>query len=284
MDKTSLPSLPELLKVARNTAVSAGTLAKEQWYEPRHVQSKGFRDLVTDVDVAAQKVIVNGILEAFPNHGFLPEEEDDSLPNTGEIIWIIDPIDGTTNYSRQQPNFAISVAATKPVLDAQENIIAFEPIVGAVYDPMRDELFSAMKGQGARLEDGSGHRHTLQASPVKYLSDAVLCLSLGSNKKRRTQAHRWLTAFNEHVFTVRNIGSATLSLAWIAAGRFDIYFNQNIKAWDVAAGALILQEAGGSFSNLNGGDFAWLDEQPECVATNGRIHHPTLQILADNRI
>ena len=110
MNNTTIPSLPELLKVARNTAVSAGQLAQEKWYEPRQIESKGFRDLVTDVDLAAQQLIVESILQAFPNHGFLPEEEDDTLPTTGPIIWIIDPIDGTTNYSRQQPNFAISIA------------------------------------------------------------------------------------------------------------------------------------------------------------------------------
>lgn len=278
------PSLPQLLKVARDTAVSAGQLAREKWHTPRDVQSKGFRDLVTDVDVAAQKVIVAEILQAFPDHGFLPEEEDDSLPQAGPIIWIIDPIDGTTNYSRQQPNFAISVAATRPIFDTQQNITAYEPLVGAVYDPMRHELYSAIKGEGARLEDGSGHRHTLQVSNVDNLQDAVLCLSLGSSEKRRQQAHKWLYAFNQDVFTVRSIGSATLSLVWVAAGRFDIYFNQNIKAWDMAAGALILQEAGGAFSNLDGGEFDWFAPHAECVATNGRIHNTTLQILNDNKI
>ncbi len=284
MDQIPLPSLPQLLNVARDTAVSAGQLAREKWYAPRDVQSKGFRDLVTDVDVAAQKMIVTGILQAFPDHGFLPEEEDDSLPQAGPIIWIIDPIDGTTNYSRQQPNFAISVAATRPIFDAQQNITAYEPLAGVVYDPMRHELFSAMKGEGARLEDGSGHRHTLKVSTVDNLQNAVLCLSLGSSELRRQQAQKWLHAFNEDIFTVRSIGSATLSLVWVAAGRFDIYFNQNIKAWDVAAGALILQEAGGEFSNLAGDGFAWLSPQAECVATNGRIHTTTLQILNDHKI
>ena len=279
-----IPSLPQLLKVARDTAVSAGHLAQEKWYTPREVQSKGFRDLVTDVDVAAQKLIVTGILETFPDHGFLPEEDDESLPQTGPIIWIIDPIDGTTNYSRQQPNFAISVAATRPILDAEQNIVVYEPLAGAIYDPMRHELFSAMKGQGARLEDGSGHRHTLHVSVVDRLQNAVLCLSLGSTEKKRLQAQKWLHAFNEDVFTVRSIGSATLSLAWVAAGRFDIYFNQNIKAWDLAAGALILQEAGGTYSDLDGGDFAWLADGADCVTTNGRLHSKTLQILNSHKI
>ena len=280
----SLPSLPQLLKVARDTAVSAGQLAQEKWYTPRDVHSKGFRDLVTDVDIAAQKLIVASILQAFPNHGFLPEEEDDRLPQTGPIIWIIDPIDGTTNYSRQQPNFAISVAATRPNFDAKHNMVTFEPLAGAIYDPMRHELFSAMKGQGARLEDGSGHRHILKVSSVNNLTNAVLCLSFGSNEQKREQAQKWLHAFNQDVFTVRSIGSATLSLAWVAAGRFDIYFNQNIKAWDVAAGALILQEAGGAFSAVDGEGFAWLADQADCVATNGRLHRQTIQILSNHKI
>ena len=169
------------------------------------------------------------------------------------------------------------------MLDAQQNIITYEPLVGAIYDPMRGELFSAMKGQGARLEDGSGQRHTLHVSKVNDLKDVVLCLSLGSQKRTRMQAQRWLQAFNEHVFTVRNIGSATLSLAWVAAGRFDIYLNQNIKAWDVAAGALILQEAGGTLTSTTGDPFSWIANGSDCVATNGRIHHPTLKLLNQHR-
>ncbi len=276
--------LLELLRVARETAVSAGQFAKEKFDQPRTVESKGFRDLVTDVDIAVQKLIVDNILDHFPDHGFLPEEEDATLPESGPIIWIIDPIDGTTNYSRQQPIFAISIAATHPVYDATQTVIAYEPLAGVVYDPMCAEMFWATKGGGAVRKDGNGRIYPLQTSPVNNLNDAALCLSLGSTRDKRIQAQQWMRALGEYVFTIREIGSATLSLAWVAAGRLDIYVNQGIKPWDVAAAALLLEEAGGSFGNTTGNGFDWVGGAGDCLATNGRVHAQTLQILAENRL
>ena len=276
--------LQELLNVAQETAVSAGQLAKEKFDQPRIVESKGFRDLVTDVDVAAQKVIVEGILQQFPDHGFLPEEADATLPDSGPIIWIIDPIDGTTNYSRQQPVFAISVAATRPVYDAAQTVVAYEPLAGVVYDPMREEMFWVTKGGGAVRKDSNGRIHPLHTSPVNNLNDAVLCLSLGSTREKRTQARQWVEALGEYVFTMRDIGSATLSLAWVAAGRLDMYINQNIKPWDVAAAALLIEEAGGKFGNTSGNGFDWVGGAGDCLGTNGRIHSQTVQILVENKL
>lgn len=276
-------NLLELLQVARETAVSAGHFAKEKFDQPRTVTSKGFRDLVTEMDIAVQNLIVSNILQHFPDHGFLPEETAD-LPDSGPIIWIIDPIDGTTNYSRQQPIFAISVAATRPVLNAQQQITAYEPLAGVVYDPMQNELFWATKGGGAVRQDSNGRIHPLHVSAVNNLNDAILCLSLSSSPQKRAQAQQWIQTLGEHVFTMRDIGSATLSLAWVAAGRLDIYINQNIKPWDVAAAVLLIEEAGGCFGSTNGTEFDWVGGAGDCLGTNGRIHTQTVQILTQNRL
>jgi len=133
-------------------------------------------------------------------------------------------------------------------------------------------------------KDGNGRIQSLQVSPINTLNEAVLVLSLGSTKKVRTQAQQWLQAMNEHVFTIRNIGSATLSLAWLAAGRLDIIFYQNIKPWDVATGALLIEEAGGVFTNTRGSGFDWVGNAGDCLATNGRVHTSTLKILAQHKI
>ena len=129
----------ELLECAVGTAITAGQFIREQWQQPRQLHHKGFRDIVTDADVAAQKIITDGIRGRFPDHGFLTEEDDSTLPLSGPIRWVIDPIDGTTNYSRQLPEFSISIAA----VNDKHTIL-----VGVVYDPMRDELFRAVQGQG----------------------------------------------------------------------------------------------------------------------------------------
>ncbi|MCP4425514.1 MAG: hypothetical protein GY803_13555, partial [Chloroflexi bacterium] len=132
----------ELLGAARETAVSAGNLIRQKWSQPRQIKNKGFRDVVTDTDIAAQQLITDAIRARFPDHGFLTEEEDGNLPVDGPVIWVIDPVDGTTNFSRAIPTFCVSIAA----VSAKNEVLA-----GAVYDPMRDELFSAAKGQGATL-------------------------------------------------------------------------------------------------------------------------------------
>ena len=138
-----------LLETAREAAYQTGELIREKWSQPRQIKSKGFRDLVTDTDIAAQNLITDMIRARFPDHGFLTEEDDSDLPTGGPIIWVIDPVDGTTNFSRTLPTFCVSIAAV-----SNTN----EQLAGAVYDPMRDELFSAARNQGAWLRRSRGPR------------------------------------------------------------------------------------------------------------------------------
>ncbi len=266
------PSIPELLQVAQNTAVAAGRLACEKWYQPREISSKGFRDLVTDADFAVQKLITDRIQAHFPDHGFLTEEDDSNLPTEGDIIWIVDPIDGTTNYSRQQPNFAISIAATRPTETG------YEPVAGAIYDPARDELFSGGQGLGAALLVGQ-RSQPMRVSPVAELSEAIVSLDWSSSQNKRHTTLSILEHFGRETFTMRAIGSATLAMAWVAAGRLDAYYNLNLKPWDLAAVVILLLEAGGEYTNVDGGPLDWDVAGSNCLMSNGRIHQPLLDLI-----
>ena len=250
--------LNNLLEAGLETAVAAGNLARKKFLQPRQLQSKGFRDIVTDADIAAQKVITNGILRHFPHHGFITEEDDSTLPTSGPIRWVIDPIDGTTNYSRQLPEFSVSIAA----VNEQQEVL-----VGVVYDPMRNELFRAIKGQGAWLDD-----QPLSVSRVDSLADSILMLDWSRQPELREQVLERLIKVAPLVHSVRAIGTAALAQAWVAAGRADSYFNFSLSAWDVAAGSLLIHEAGGQVNDGWGRPFQWKDTSKGILATNGRIH------------
>lgn len=259
-----IEDLQDLLETAESTAVQAGRLARELFDRPRAISPKGFRDIVTDADIAAQALITTAVRARFPTHGFLTEEPDAQLPTTGDVVWVIDPIDGTTNYSRQQPVFCVSVAA----IDGRE-LDTPQPttLAGAIYDPMRDELFSAAQGAGARLNGRS-----LQVSQVAQLSEALLGLDWSKNRRLRQSALDLFGRFAHDVYGVRAIGSAALAMAWVATGRLDLYLNYNLKPWDIAAAALLLAEAGGRSSGADGGPWVWRNSGIDFVASNGRVH------------
>ncbi|MCP4428225.1 MAG: inositol monophosphatase, partial [Chloroflexi bacterium] len=212
----------------------------------------------TDTDIAAQQLITDAIRARFPDHGFLTEEEDGNLPVDGPVIWVIDPVDGTTNFSRAIPTFCVSIAAVSP----DDEVLA-----GAIYDPMRDELFSAAKGQGATLNGRPIH-----VSPIDKLGDAVIAVDWSHSEKLRQSVLDILHQFAHKVNTVRAIGAAALALAWIGAGRVDGYVNFQLKPWDMAAASLIISEAGGQLSELSGQRWGYSPNASGCVAGNGRIH------------
>lgn len=275
-------TLTDLRTAATETAVAAGQLARHLLTQPRQVSHKGFRDLVTDADIAAQTQITISLRRRFPEHGFLTEEEDSDLPAQGPIIWIIDPIDGTTNYSRQQPLFCVAIAAAVPLRDAAGSVAGYEPLAGAIYDPMRDELFSGARGLGATLQDSHGRLLPLQVSQASRLEEAVLLLDWGGPSALRSQSLAFLNAAALHVFTMRALGSAALALAWVAAGRADLYFNFNLRPWDVAAAQVILQEAGGQLTGCPGGPLDWQAHPMNGLASNGRVHRPFQRLIRNH--
>ncbi len=259
-------NIDDLLTFTQKTAVSAGKLAREKFNQPRTITNKGYRDFLTDADLAAQTHITTAIRAAFPEHGFLAEEEDSNLPTSGPVIWIIDPIDGTTNYSRQQPIYCVSIAAR----DASGQIVA-----GAIYDPMQDELFSAGLGCGSTLNG-----EPIRVSQESVLDNAIVGIDWSRHQERRQSVLDILHEFADQVHVVRAIGSAALAMAWVAAGRFDLYMNFSLMPWDVAAADLIIREAGGELGAPQGGPLVWSNIGMSCVVSNGRLHQPFLNTFA----
>lgn len=258
-------SLNEIWACARDTAVHAGKLTRDIFNQPRQITSKGLRDIVTDADTAAQKLITDAIQAQFPDHGFITEEKDSQLPRSGPVIWVIDPVDGTTNYARQLPEYCVAVAA---VADSGE------VLAGAIYDPMRDELFSAAKGMGAAMNG-----RPLQVSQIDQLWDCMVAMDWARNEETRQSAMDLLPKFAHRVSFPRVFGSAALAMAWVAAGRVDLYLNYHLQTWDVAAASIILAEAGGCLTDFHGRPWTFAGHTGDCIASNGRVHNAFLQII-----
>lgn len=245
------------LPLATATARAAGALVQAKAAESFGVMHKGFRDVVTNADYESQRLIVDAIREQFPTHGFLAEEKDPGLTAGRQVLWVIDPIDGTSNYSRRIPLYCISIAA----------VVAGRVEVGVVYDPVRDELFSARRGHGATLNGAA-----LGVSRVEPLDAALIAFDWSRPEALRNQVLAMLGVLAHRAHTLRALGSTALALAWLAAGRIDGYFNLQPGACDVAAGSLLLAEAGGQLGATDGRPFAIDDRATWAVASNGHIH------------
>jgi myo-inositol-1(or 4)-monophosphatase len=254
-------------RVAVNAARAAGHLLRDALSGERRITFKGSpTNLVTEMDARAESLITEHLRREFPGDAILAEESGTRAGTTGRR-WIVDPLDGTTNYAHGLPIFAVSIA-----LEVDGTVQ-----LGVVYDPTRDELYVAERGRGAFLNDA---RLTVSATPT--LEESLLATGFPYNG--RETADNNLTefaAFSLRARGVRRMGSAVLYLAYVAAGRMDGYWELRLGAWDVAAGALLVTEAGGRVTSLVGGavDLA----APSVVATNGRIHEPMLRVLAEIR-
>ena len=209
-------------------AARAGGDVLRDWRGRFAVSAKGPRDLVTEADLASQKTIREILLSKFPNHGFIGEEgdQDTSVPS---LRWIVDPLDGTSNYVHGFPAYCVSVA-----LAYDDEVLA-----GAIYDPVADECFTAVHGGGARLENT-----VLQTTDPAELSDALVAVSFPPHVDRESVAVADFLSIVPHVHSVRRTGSTAINLAYLAAGRLDGFWVRRIACWDVAAGLLIALEAG----------------------------------------
>ena len=252
----------DIKETAIRAAREAGRLLRENLGHAISVEYKGEVDLVTEMDRRAEDCIVGFIRKAFPDHGILAEEGG-GRESTSGARWIIDPLDGTTNYAHGLPTFCVS--------------IAFEELgmvkLGVVYDPIRDELFTAEEGKGATL---NGRR--LRVSSTGELSKGLL--ATGFPYDIRTSPENNLDHFSRFAVTaqaIRRPGSAALDLSYVACGRFDGFWELKLHPWDVAAASLMVKEAGGEITDFRGNRFSIYGV--EALATNGRIHEEMLNIL-----
>jgi myo-inositol-1(or 4)-monophosphatase len=253
-----------MLNFATDIAREAGKLLVQKLGTAK-VSTKGDINLVTEADIAAEKLIIEHIQSYYPQHGILAEESGETVLMGGkrsEWKWIIDPLDGTTNYAHSYPCFCVSIALER---DGQLEI-------GVVYDPMRDEMFAAERGHGATLND-----RKIRVSDVERLSDAMLCTGFPYNVRERPDFARDFTIFTMNAQAVRRDGSAALDLAYVACGRFDGFWEDGLSPWDVAAGALLIIEARGRVSNFKDEPLDIYNEQ--FLASNGLIHDAMMSLL-----
>ena len=253
-----------LCALAMKAARLAGQEALRLWREPHDTRHKGPRDIVTEADLAAEKVIVDTIQAQYPDHSILAEEGGLS-PNAGqpaEFQWIIDPIDGTTNYARGLPFFSISVAVAE----------RGRPLAGALYDPLRDRMYHAMRGGGAHCD---GRR--LSCSRRERLIEALIALDWARDEAVRSRLLRAVLACSPQIGSWRSFGSAALGIALVAEGGADAYLHGSLLPWDLAAAGLLVEEAGGRITGLDGSP-AWWRERA-CLATNGLIHDQLLELF-----
>jgi myo-inositol-1(or 4)-monophosphatase len=248
-------------------AREAGALLRKHYQNGVATEYKGDVDLVTIADRESEQLIVNGLREIFPGHGIFGEEGTRSGLES-EFRWYVDPLDGTTNFAHGFPVFCVSLGLER----RQRNLAQDEDgelIAGVIYDPTRDELFTAEKGSGAFL---NGRR--INVSSTKILGEALLATGFPSHKRHVNPNIHFYQQFTLRSHGVRRAGSAALDLAYTACGRVDAYWEFNLNPWDTAAGVLLVREAGGTVTHFDDGTFS-LDSR-EVLATNGHLK-PELQ-------
>jgi len=226
----------EVLLVASRAAREAGAIIKDHFSQEKRVQSKGKRNFATDVDLLAEQTIIGILKEEYPDHRILAEESGEG-GGTSDYCWIIDPLDGTTNYAYGIPFVAVSLGLT----------YKDEVILGMIYDPMRDELFRAQKDKGAFLNDSA-----IRIISKEIPDTTVIGFDLGYNDARTREMLSCINTSWSEEMVLRLMGSAVLGLAYVACGRLDIYVHASIYPWDMAAGILLIREAGGEVTDWEG--------------------------------
>mmetsp|Transcript_973 Transcript_973/g.1335 ORF Transcript_973/g.1335 Transcript_973/m.1335 type:complete len:269 (-) Transcript_973:33-839(-) len=256
----------EYFNVAKSCAVEAGKVIKEAWHRPTHVQFKAATDLVTETDKACENLIMSTISKNWPEHKFIAEETVSEGRGKEELsddpTWIIDPLDGTINFVHRIPIIGISIALA----------IKKQVVVGIVFNPILDEMYTAIRGQGAFL---NGHKiHVTDTSDLKKALVSTACGAELDKTETDTFLHR-MDVIIQNCRSWRRTGSAANDMCFVAAGRIDIYCEKGIHAWDIAAGALLVEEAGGVLSDVSGGALDICKRQ--ILATNPHLQKKFLE-------
>jgi len=259
--------MEQFKQVLLEATKEAGKIIQQYFQGSFNIENKeGINNLVTEVDKHSEKAIIDIIRKNYPGHSIISEEVGEMLQES-DYQWIIDPIDGTVNFAHGIPICCVSIGLK------HKN----ELLLGAVYNPMMNELFFAEKGKGAYLND----------KPIRVSSKtnfAKACLVTGFPYKWPNSSEHPIRVFERFILEglpVRRLGSAAIDLCWVACGRFDGFWEYNLSSWDVAAGYLIVQEAGGRITNFDGAPYSVFDK--ETLATNGHIHEDMLRLIRNKK-
>lgn len=265
---SGLDYVPKAAEIARE----AGARLREYNAQGVETEYKGDVDIVTVADRAVEKLIRTRLGEAFPNHGIYGEEGTRERME-GEFRWYVDPLDGTTNFAHGFPHFCVSMGLEYRA----EGTKAGEDgtlVAAVIYDPLRDELFTAERGHGTQL-NGKAAR----VSRTRELAEALLCTGFPSRKRHASPNIHFYQEFTMRSHGVRRAGSAALDLAYVACGRMDGFWEFNLNSWDTAAGILLVEEAGGRVTDFAGGGFKLKSD--ELLASNGLIHEELIGFFDD---
>ncbi|MGF1457930.1 MAG: inositol monophosphatase family protein [Leptolyngbyaceae cyanobacterium] len=265
MTEVSDHELQRFLDIATEAALSAGAVLQSYWGELQHIEQKGRPgDLVTEADKAAEAVVLEVLDRHLPDHPILAEESGAVRTQANSpFLWAIDPLDGTTNYTHQYPFSAVSIGL----------LIDGYPAVGAIFDPFREDLFRAASGQGATL-----NRRPIEVSNTERLADSLLVTGFAYDRHERIDNNYAEFCQLTHLTQgVRRGGAASIDLAYVACGRLDGYWERGLSPWDLAAGVVLVEEAGGQISAYD--ETAFDIQSGRILATNGRIHTILSQVL-----
>ncbi len=259
--------MEQFKQVLLEATKEAGKIIQQYFQGSFNIENKeGINNLVTEVDKHSEKAIIDIIRKNYPGHSIISEEVGEMLQES-DYQWIIDPIDGTVNFAHGIPICCVSIG-----LKHKDELL-----LGAVYNPMMNELFFAEKGKGAYLND----------KPIRVSSKtnfAKACLVTGFPYKWPNSSEHPIRVFERFILEglpVRRLGSAAIDLCWVACGRFDGFWEYNLSSWDVAAGYLIVQEAGGRITNFDGAPYSVFDK--ETLATNDHIHEDMLRLIRNKK-
>ena len=251
------------MRVGIEAAYAGARVVRDRFGNLSQVHKKGAFDLLTEADTESEKTIITTIRKAFPDHAILAEESG-ATEGTAQYRWLIDPLDGTTNFAHQLPIFAVSIALA----------IDTEIILGLVLNPMDGELFSAISGRGAELNGKS-----IKVSATESVHESLLVTGFPYNfSEIEKPIMRRFTVCQNASQGVRRLGSAALDLCYVACGRFDGFWEQNLNPWDMAAGAVIAAEAAAAVTNFSNKKFCV--DHNEILVTNGKIHQEMLELLS----
>ena len=255
--------LTDCLEAAIAASKEAGTILQKYAHQGFHVEHKGLINLVTDADRAVEQRIIDYLTSRFSSHRFLAEERGHANEGDSPYLWIIDPLDGTTNFAHGFPVYCISIG-----LEYRGSCV-----LGVIFDPSRDELFTATHGGGAFLNG-----HSLQVTEIDVLDRSLLVTGFAYDIRETDDNNlNHFARFALRAQGIRRTGSAALDLCYVAAGRFDGFWEVKLNPWDMAAGSVIVREAGGQVTNLQGQALSVYGHS--LVASNGRIHQAMLAVL-----